>query len=114
MRLLHRLLPRRAGEKVPQADEGESLASGTAPHPPEPALSAAEGAPSPRKRGEGYWLAAALLLAVLIGWIFLGPIPDIARSDTPTVVDRNGVVLYEPLSLRGDRSEAIQPNALPA
>jgi len=37
--------PPRPGEKVPKADEGASLASGAAPHPP--------AAPSPRERGEG-------------------------------------------------------------
>ena len=41
----HTPSPSRTGEKVPQADEGVSLASGTTPHPP--------AAPSPRKRGEG-------------------------------------------------------------
>jgi error-prone DNA polymerase len=54
------LLPRRTGEKVPQADEGEFFASGGAPHPPEPALSAVEGAPSPRARGEGSTLSHPL------------------------------------------------------
>jgi len=37
---LHPLLPRRAGEKVPQADEGVPSPGAAAP-------------PSPRKRGEG-------------------------------------------------------------
>jgi UDP-GlcNAc:undecaprenyl-phosphate GlcNAc-1-phosphate transferase len=37
--------PPRTGEKVPQADEGASIASGTAPHPP--------AAPSPRAEGRG-------------------------------------------------------------
>jgi penicillin-binding protein 1C len=49
----------------------------------------------------------------LAAWIYFGPVPDITHSDTPTVVDRNGVVLFEPLSLRGDRTESMQPNALP-
>ncbi|HJW95781.1 MAG TPA: hypothetical protein VJ901_19375, partial [Thermoanaerobaculia bacterium] len=35
----------RTGEKVPQADEGASIAAGTAPHPP--------AAPSPRAAGRG-------------------------------------------------------------
>ncbi|HJW92913.1 MAG TPA: penicillin-binding protein 1C [Thermoanaerobaculia bacterium] len=51
--------------------------------------------------------------SVIAGWIYLGSVPDITHSDTPTVVDRNGVVLFEPLSLRGDRTESMQPNALP-
>jgi len=34
---------------VPKADEGVSVAQGTAPHPPFATLRA----PSPRKRGEG-------------------------------------------------------------
>ena len=42
----HSLLPRPAGEKVPQADEGAMrLREGETPHPP--------AAPSPRARGEG-------------------------------------------------------------
>ena len=108
MRLPFPVLPRRAGEKVPQADEGDLTARGTTPHPP--------AAPSPRKRGEGRWVAALVPIVVFVAcasWVYLGPVPDLARSDTPTIVDRNGVVLYEPLSLRGDRSEAMHAGALP-
>jgi len=46
------LLPR-SGEKVPQADEGDSVAKGSAPHPPFDSLRSLR-APSPRMRGEGY------------------------------------------------------------
>jgi len=38
-------------------------------------------------------------------WVRLGPIPAIAPDTTPTIVDRNGVVLYEPLSSSGTRNE---------
>jgi len=69
------------------------------------------------KRGAGSltrpWVVGLLGCLALAGWIYLGPIPDFAQADTTTVVDRNGVVLYEPLSPRGDRTEWIQPNALP-
>ena len=61
----------------------------------------------------GFWVVGFLGCSGFIAWIILGSIPDIAHSDTPTVVDRNGVVLYEPLSVHGDRSEMIQANALP-
>ena len=60
------------------------------------------------------WAVGLLSGSALLGaWIFLGPVPDLGQSDTPTIVDRNGVVLYEPLSLRGDRSEAVKADALP-
>ena len=60
------------------------------------------------------WAVGALSgSALLAAWIYFGPVPDITHSDTPTVVDRNGVVLFEPLSLRGDRTESMQPDALP-
>jgi len=56
------LLPRE-GEKVPQADEGASVASGTTPHPP--------AAPSPRVRGEGGRAAFRTALPSLIVGIVL-------------------------------------------
>ncbi len=49
------------------------------------------------------WLA---LLAIAL-WIRLGPVPKIQPQTTPTVVDRNGIVLYEPLSRGGTRSSWI-------
>jgi penicillin-binding protein 1C len=52
-------------------------------------------------------LAVAGLLGV-IGvalWLRLGPIPPITPDTTPTIVDRNGIVLYEPLSSTGTRNE---------
>jgi penicillin-binding protein 1C len=48
-------------------------------------------------------LAAGLLVLAL--WVRLGPIPTITPDTTPTIVDRNGVVLYEPLSSTGTRNE---------
>jgi penicillin-binding protein 1C len=38
-------------------------------------------------------------------WVRLGPIPPITPDTTPTIVDRNGIVLYEPLSSTGTRNE---------
>jgi penicillin-binding protein 1C len=48
-------------------------------------------------------LAAGLLVLAL--WIRLGPIPTITPDTSPVIVDRNGVVLYEPLSPSGTRNE---------
>ena len=49
---------------------------------------------------------ATLFLALAL-WIRLGPIPTITPDTTPVIVDRNGVVLYEPLSASGTRNEWI-------
>jgi penicillin-binding protein 1C len=38
-------------------------------------------------------------------WVRLGPIPPITPDTTPTIVDRNGIILYEPLSSTGTRNE---------
>ena len=48
-------------------------------------------------------LAAGLIALAL--WVRLGPIPPITPDTTPTIVDRNGIVLYEPLSAGGTRNE---------
>jgi len=48
-------------------------------------------------------LAAGLIALAL--WARLGPIPPITPDTTPTIVDRNGIVLYEPLSSTGTRNE---------
>jgi penicillin-binding protein 1C len=50
-------------------------------------------------------LAAGLFALAL--WVLLGPIPAITPDTSPTIVDRNGVVLYEPLSPTGTRNEWI-------
>jgi penicillin-binding protein 1C len=55
-------------------------------------------------------LAAGLLALAL--WVRLGPIPAITPDTTPTIVDRNGIVLYEPLSAGGTRNEWL--NDVPA
>jgi penicillin-binding protein 1C len=47
-------------------------------------------------------------LVVLGAWILFGPIPLIQPQTTPTVVDRNGIVLYEPLSGGGTRNTWIK------
>jgi len=59
-----------------------------------------------RRRLAG-WTAGGLaggFLAFAL-WIRLGPIPPITPDTTPTIVDRNGIVLYEPLSAGGTRNE---------
>jgi penicillin-binding protein 1C len=49
-------------------------------------------------------VVAAGLIALSL-WVRLGPIPPITPDTTPTIVDRNGIVLYEPLSSTGTRNE---------
>ncbi|MDQ6799828.1 MAG: penicillin-binding protein 1C [Acidobacteriota bacterium] len=61
------------------------------------------------------WPVAGGLLTVLALaiWVRVGPIPDIKHETTPTIVVRNGIVLYEPLSRGGTRSmwiDAIPDN----
>jgi len=62
------------------------------------------------RRGGGGWgggggvVLVAFALAI---WIRVGPVPPIQPQTTPTVTDRNGVVLYEPLSRGGTRSTWI-------
>jgi penicillin-binding protein 1C len=53
-------------------------------------------------------VAGGLLILGLAIWIRIGPVPQITPETTPTIVDRNGVVLYEPLSARGTRSTWIK------
>jgi penicillin-binding protein 1C len=59
-----------------------------------------------RRRLAG-WLGGVLAagLLVLALWVRVGPIPAITPDTTPTIVDRNGIVLYEPLSSTGTRNE---------
>jgi len=53
-------------------------------------------------------VVGCLLSVLLLGtWVQLGPIPEIKPETTPIVTDRNGVVLYEPLSRGGTRSAWI-------
>jgi penicillin-binding protein 1C len=53
----------------------------------------------------GYWVAGLLGVVGMSLWVRLGPIPTITPDTTPTIVDRNGIVLYEPLSAAGARNE---------
>ena len=58
------------------------------------------------------WVGGCLLLmAGTLAWIRLGPIPsdvvDQSRFASVTIVDRNGVVLYEPLAKTGTRGERV-------
>lgn len=48
-------------------------------------------------------VVGCLLVAAVGAWVVFGPIPAIPRVTSPTIVDRNGVVLYEPLGARGER-----------
>ena len=50
-------------------------------------------------------VAGLLGVVGLALWIRLGPIPSITVDTTPTIVDRNGIVLFEPLSATGTRNE---------
>lgn len=50
-------------------------------------------------------VAGLLGVVALALWVRLGPIPAITPDTTPAIVDRNGVVLYEPLSATGTRNE---------
>lgn len=52
-----------------------------------------------------------------VGWIWFGPVPaaviDQQRFAGSTIVDRNGVVLYEPLSMSGGRGRSLRRDELP-
>jgi penicillin-binding protein 1C len=48
-----------------------------------------------------------VLVLELAIWIRVGPTPPIQLQTTPTITDRNGIVLYEPLSRGGTRSTWI-------
>ena len=52
------------------------------------------------------WRPAGWLGGVLAAALYLrfAPIPPIPKETTPTIVDRNGVVLYEPLGSTGTLS----------
>src|SRR5258706_5582742 len=86
--------PGLSGHPLP---EGEGLVVGRYPLPP------GEGGAKRRVRG----VALALLSLTALSWIAFGPIPAIPRVTSPTIVDRNGVVLYEPLGARGERGAWI-------
>ncbi|HEX8619501.1 MAG TPA: penicillin-binding protein 1C [Thermoanaerobaculia bacterium] len=64
------------------------------------------------------WTIVVGLLALLafLAWLRLGPIDEslLARSQSITVVDRNGEVLYESLGSSGTRTESVRAEALPA
>jgi penicillin-binding protein 1C len=65
------------------------------------------------KRRVSYVAGAAVIALAL--WLRLGPLPPIdpASVTSPTIVDRNGVVLYEPLSPKQTRGEWITAKEIP-
>jgi penicillin-binding protein 1C len=60
-------------------------------------------------------VAVAVLLVAMAAWLRLGPVPalDEGHFQSTRVVDRNGVVLFESLSARGNRSEWLAAGQLP-
>src|SRR5258708_30127422 len=67
------------------------------------------------KRNEAIALSVFVLTITAALWLRLGPLPPIDPSATssPTIVDRHGVVLYEPLSPRQTRGEWIVAGDVP-
>jgi penicillin-binding protein 1C len=59
--------------------------------------------------------AALLAMIALIAWLRLGPIDErlLTQSQSVTVVDRHGEVLYESLGSGGTRGESMRAAALP-
>lgn len=59
----------------------------------------------------GRWVAGGCGVIAIICWIRLGPFPaevlDQSRFASTTIVDRHGVVLYEPLAKTGTRGERV-------
>jgi len=75
-------------------------------------------APSPPRRRLGRWLGCLVVSAALLAaWMRFGPLPDDllkqARHVSTVVLDRNGEVLYETLSLEESRSSWLAPDHLP-
>jgi len=68
------------------------------------------------KRRLAFAVAAVVIAAIaFVAWLRLGPLPPIraAESTSATIVDRNGVVLYEPLSAKETRSEWLDAKDIP-
>jgi penicillin-binding protein 1C len=61
-------------------------------------------------------LVVLIALLVFLAWLRLGPIDEslLARSQSVTVVDRHGEVLYESLGSSGTRGSSLRADALPA
>jgi penicillin-binding protein 1C len=68
------------------------------------------------KRKEIIALSVFALAVAVSLWLRYGPLPPINPGDTtsPTIVDRHGVVLYEPLSPRQTRGDWIVARDIPA
>ena len=100
-----RLLPRHGGEGGRRPDEGDARRSRDDPSPP-------LRGPSPRLRGAralGGAIVVFLALAIYLRCGALDPaLLDANRFASPTIVDRNGVVLYEPLTASGVRGELLR------
>src|SRR5258708_25865787 len=67
------------------------------------------------KRNEAIALSVLVLTIAAALWLRLGPLPPIdpGATTSPTIVDRHGVVLYEPLSPRQTRGEWIVAGDVP-
>src|SRR5258708_2629340 len=67
------------------------------------------------KRNEAIALSVLVLTIAAALWLRLGPLPPIdpGATTSPTIVDRHGVVLYEPLSPRQTRGEWIVAGDIP-
>lgn len=79
-----------------------------------------QGTAGGRRRPMIRWRFAVLLLCAVMAaaaWIRCGPIDASllakARTGSVTIVDRNGIVLYEPLGRGGTRGERFDAAALP-
>ena len=75
--------------------------------------------PSPVQRRTSFALLAMTLVVVALasvgGWARFGPLDEslLTRTQSVTVVDRHGEVLYESLGSGGTRGEALRPDRLP-
>jgi penicillin-binding protein 1C len=58
-----------------------------------------------RLSGQAKRLSSIGVALAIASWVLFGPIPAIEPSQSRTILDRNGIVLYEPLTPRGNRAE---------
>jgi penicillin-binding protein 1C len=60
-------------------------------------------------------LLGALVIAASMLWLLCGPVPrlDVSHFTSTTILDRNGVPLYEPLSADGHRGQWLDSRSVP-